>query len=85
MAKSLGRRKALRAMLLAGPAAGAAAQGQAGSLEAVKNLAAMQGAPLSEERLRAIQPAVERRLAQVRALREAPIDGRTEPAARFKA
>jgi hypothetical protein len=65
----------LQALSLAG-GIGAVADAQDSSLstEALRNISALQGRPLADERLQVLKPALERRLTQVRILRSFEID-----------
>jgi hypothetical protein len=49
------------------------------SLEAIRNIAAAHGLNLSDERLRVLQPVLERRLPQLRSLRDIGIDDQVAP------
>jgi hypothetical protein len=70
------RRRVLQSLALTGTAA----EGAEGiSLEALRHASAAHGTNLSDERLRVIQPVVERRLTQLRALREFEFDDTVEP------
>ncbi len=49
------------------------------SLDVLRDVSAFHGTNLSDERLRAVQPVLEHRLAEVRALRDFKIDDTVEP------
>lgn len=78
---TVSRRRLLRSVSLAG-AGGAAAQQQAQpatTLDGLRNVAAAHGIDLDDGRPRVLQPVVDRRLAQLRALRDFEIDDAIAP------
>jgi hypothetical protein len=71
------RRRVLQALALTGTAAEGAEQGL--SVDALRHVSAAHGTNLSDDRLRVVQPVVDRRLTQLRALREFEFDDAVEP------
>jgi hypothetical protein len=78
---SVTRRRWLRSAAAAGAAAGTKTQAaaEAPNLEALRCVAAAHGADLSDERLKVLQPVLERRLPRLRDLRGLRIADDIEP------
>ena len=55
------------------------------SIEILRNVSTMHGSRLTDERLEAIKPVLERQFAQLEAVRRFPLDERVEPATVFLA
>jgi hypothetical protein len=55
------------------------------SIEVLRNVSTMHGSRLTDERLEAIKPALERQFAQLEAVRRFELDERVEPATVFLA
>lgn len=77
---AVSRRRLLQSASLTGAGAAAAQQpGPAGTLDALRNVAAAHGIDLTGGRIERIQAAVHRRLSQLKALREFEIGGEVAP------
>jgi hypothetical protein len=77
---SVNRRRLLQSLALAG-AGGTPVEAaeSAITLEALRNVSVAHGTNLSDDRLRVVKPVIERRLADLRALREFEIDDSVAP------
>ncbi len=77
---TVSRRRLLQSFALAG-GYGTAAEGAepALPLEVLRHVSAAHGANLSDDRLRVVQPVLERRLPQLQALRDFELDDTVEP------
>jgi hypothetical protein len=82
--RAVPRRKLLQALTLAGPLS-TTVEGQepAISIDVLRNVSTVHGSNLSDQRLRIIQPALERRLNHVQAIRQFDMDELVEPAPMF--
>lgn len=77
---TVSRRRLLQSLALtAGSSTAAEGAEPAIALEALRNVSAAHGANLSDDRLRIVQPVLERRAAQLQALRDFEVDDTVEP------
>jgi len=77
---TVSRRRLLQSLALTGGGGSAAkAQQRTIPLDVLRNVSAAHGTNLSDERLRVVQPVLERRLLQLQALRDFEIDDAVEP------
>lgn len=76
---TVARRRLLQSLTAAGVVRPAAAQSSEPGIEDLRAIGTLRGAPLSDGRLRILQPVIARRLVQLRALREVEIDDMVAP------
>jgi hypothetical protein len=77
---TIARRRLLQALALAGvPPAEIDAQATTLSVEALRNASLLHGIQLSDQRLEVVKPVVERRLAQLKALRDFAVEDAVGP------
>lgn len=67
------------ALALTGGASGSVPSAAGQTLETLRAATALQGSDLKEERLRILQPVLQRRSRQLRKLRDAELDDSVEP------
>jgi hypothetical protein len=77
---TVSRRRLLQSFALTGGYSKAAERAETtNALDVLRNVSAAHGANLSDDRLRVVQPVLERRLPQLRALRDFEIDDTVAP------
>lgn len=77
---TVSRRRLLQSLALtAGSSTAAEGAEPTIALEALRNVSAAHGANLRDDRLRVVQPVLERRVAQLQALRDFEVDDTVEP------
>lgn len=76
---TVARRRLLQALTLAGFDTAAAAQDSTLTLEALRSASRLRGTGLSDDRLQILKPVLERRFAQLQALRGFEIDDAIGP------
>ncbi len=76
---SVNRRRLLQSLALSAASPAVEAAEPAITLEALRNVSAAHGTNLSDDRLRVVRPVLERRLPDLRALRDLEIDDAVAP------
>ena len=76
---TVSRRRLLQSLALGGCSTAAAGAESAITLDVLRDVAAVHGTNLSDDRLRVVKPVLERHLSQVRALRDLEIDDTVAP------